>query len=121
MNIQESLLKNSLLGNEIEKQTISIKPSLSADRFHFENYLLGGKSAIFRTCDESRAADPSLTSGMHWIDPDGQGIGDNPIYVYCNMTTGDDTKYFKKLRSLKRRNLKKTSDKVRHRFHTIAN
>lgn len=88
MNIQESLLKNSLLGNEIEKQTISIKPSLSADRFHFENNLLAGMNTIFRTCDESRAADPSLTSGMYWIDPDGQGVGDDPIVVSCNMTTG---------------------------------
>lgn len=25
---------------------------------------------------------------MYWIDPDGQGIGDNPISVYCDMTTG---------------------------------
>ncbi|KAK4011383.1 hypothetical protein OUZ56_020497 [Daphnia magna] len=25
---------------------------------------------------------------MYWIDPDGQGVGDDPIYVFCNMTTG---------------------------------
>ncbi len=47
-----------------------------------------GKSFILRTCRETRAADPSLTSGMYWIDPDGQGIGDDPIYVYCDMATG---------------------------------
>ncbi|KAK4010430.1 hypothetical protein OUZ56_019574 [Daphnia magna] len=41
-----------------------------------------------RTCAELRAADSSLSSGMHWIDPDGLGVGDNPIIVYCNMTTG---------------------------------
>ena len=35
-----------------------------------------------------RASDPSLNSGMHWIDPDGQGVGDDPIYVYCDMATG---------------------------------
>ena len=46
------------------------------------------KSAIQRTCRETKAADPSLSSGMYWIDPDGQGIGDDPIYVYCDMTTG---------------------------------
>ena len=47
------------------------------------------KLAIFRTCREVRAADdPTLASGMHWIDPDGQGIGEDPIYVYCNMATG---------------------------------
>jgi hypothetical protein len=29
---------------------------------------------------------PSFASGMQWIDPDGQGIGDDPIYVYCDMS-----------------------------------
>ncbi|XP_046638029.1 uncharacterized protein LOC124316246 isoform X2 [Daphnia pulicaria] len=47
-----------------------------------------GKSGIPRTCRELRAVDPSLSSGMHWIDPDGQGVGDDPIYVYCDMTSG---------------------------------
>ncbi|XP_046645807.1 uncharacterized protein LOC124336159 [Daphnia pulicaria] len=47
-----------------------------------------GKSGIPRTCRGLRAADPSLSSGMHWIDPDGQGVGDDPIYVYCDMTSG---------------------------------
>ncbi len=46
------------------------------------------KSVIFRTCRETRAADPSLTSGMYWVDPDGQGVGDDPIHVYCDMTSG---------------------------------
>ncbi|XP_046462614.1 uncharacterized protein LOC124208790 isoform X1 [Daphnia pulex] len=46
----------------------------------------GGKSgSIHRTCREAHLADPFLTSGMNWIDPDGQGVGDNPIYVYCDM------------------------------------
>ena len=47
-----------------------------------------GKSYVLRTCRETRAADPSLGSGMYWIDPDGQGVGDDPIYVYCNMASG---------------------------------
>ena len=41
-----------------------------------------------RTCREAHLADPSLTSGMHWIDPDGQAVGDDPIYVFCDMTSG---------------------------------
>ena len=50
---------------------------------------IGGRNnAILRTCRETRAANPFLTSGMHWIDPDGQGVGDDPIYVYCNMSSG---------------------------------
>ena len=48
-----------------------------------------GKSVSFlRTCRELLAADPLLTPGMHWIDPDGQGVGDDPIYVYCDMVKG---------------------------------
>lgn len=46
------------------------------------------KDAVPRTCREARAAAPSLSSGMYWIDPDGQGVGDGPIYVYCDMTSG---------------------------------
>ncbi len=47
-----------------------------------------GKSGIPRTCRELRAINPSLASGMQFIDPDGQGLGDDPIYVYCDMSTG---------------------------------
>jgi hypothetical protein len=51
--------------------------------------LRNGKNSITsRTCRQVRDGDPSLTSGMYWIDPDGQGIGDGPIYVYCDMATG---------------------------------
>nr|CAH0107071.1 unnamed protein product [Daphnia galeata] len=46
------------------------------------------RNGIPRTCREAHLADPSLTSGMHWIDPDGQAVGDDPIYVYCDMISG---------------------------------
>ncbi|XP_057373275.1 uncharacterized protein LOC130694145 [Daphnia carinata] len=39
--------------------------------------------ATHRTCREIKDANPSLYDGMYWIDPDGQGIGDPPIYVDC--------------------------------------
>jgi hypothetical protein len=52
------------------------------------NRKVAGKSAMVRTCRELRATDPTLTSGMYWIDPDGQGVGEDPINVYCDMTTG---------------------------------
>ncbi|XP_046459494.1 uncharacterized protein LOC124205942 [Daphnia pulex] len=48
----------------------------------------GGKSGIMRTCQELHDTDPSLPSGMYSIDPDGDGVGNSPIYVYCNMTSG---------------------------------
>ena len=46
------------------------------------------QNAILRTCREIHASNPLLDSGIYWIDPDGQGVGDEPINVYCNMTTG---------------------------------
>ncbi|KZS14822.1 Contactin associated protein 1-like protein [Daphnia magna] len=42
-------------------------------------------NATLRTCHEIHAANPSYASGMYWIDPDGQGIGDPPIHVHCDM------------------------------------
>ena len=52
---------------------------------------IGNRQAnvIYRTCHEAHAADSSLKSGTHWIDPDGKGVGDDPIRVHCNMTTGN--------------------------------
>ena len=53
-----------------------------------------------RTCDEFYSATlrnyqeigyeggALIKSGMYWIDVDGQGVGEPPIYVYCNMTDG---------------------------------
>lgn len=48
-----------------------------------------GNNAIFRTCHEINEANPLLGSGIHSIDPDGKGRGDEAINVYCNMTTGN--------------------------------
>ena len=45
-------------------------------------------SAPAKTCLEALTNDPNLKSGMYWIDPDGLGIGDAAIYVYCNITSG---------------------------------
>ena len=45
--------------------------------------------AIHRSCHEAHAANPSLPSGMYWIDPDGHGVGDDPINVFCDMTSGE--------------------------------
>ena len=42
-----------------------------------------------RSCQETRSADPSLQSGNYYIDPDGINVGDAPINVFCNMSTGN--------------------------------
>ena len=44
--------------------------------------------AIAGSCEELRIVDPSSESGVYRIDPDGTDNGDDPITVYCNMTTG---------------------------------
>ncbi len=55
------------------------------------------RSAVFypRTCKEARDSGlPEFQeSGMYWIDPDGLGIGDGVIYVYCDMSSGKHNKF----------------------------
>jgi hypothetical protein len=46
------------------------------------------RGVIPRSCHEARLADPSLSTGVYWIDPDGQGVGDDPIQVNCDMSSG---------------------------------
>ncbi len=53
--------------------------------------------AVARTCQEAILANSSLNSGMYWIDPDGQGYGDAPIYVYCDMSKGKRFVFFSNL------------------------
>ena len=83
---QETILNFLLQSNEVP---VSPTGSKSIAENYRQNVIQSsGKSGIPRTCRELRAANPSLASGMQWIDPDGQGIGDDPIYVYCDMSTG---------------------------------
>jgi hypothetical protein len=53
---------------------------------------------------------------MYWIDPDGQGVGEDPIVAFCNMTTGTQTEIFDLKKSLF-----STDFKVRLLFCTTAN
>ena len=85
------MLVESLIKQQREE---SIKVDLYNRNDYHQQQLMSrssARSAVQRTCRETRASDPFLTSGMYWIDPDGQGIGDDPIYVYCDMTTGNFT------------------------------
>ncbi len=86
MNEQETILNFLLQANELPVSPTGSKSIAANNR---QNVIQSsGKSEIPRTCRELRAANPSLASGMQWIDPDGQGMGDDPIYVYCDMSTG---------------------------------
>ena len=42
-----------------------------------------------RNYEEIRSVDPMATSGNYQIDPDGWTVGDGPISVFCDMTTGN--------------------------------
>ena len=77
---QERRLTSLLEAAELPVSTDSVNKEISIRST--------GKSGIPRTCRGLQATNPSLPSGMHWIDPDGQGLGDDPIYVYCDMTSG---------------------------------
>jgi hypothetical protein len=85
---QETILNFLLQENELP---ISSTVSKSIENYRQNVIQSNGKSEIPRTCREFRAVNPSLASGMQFIDPDGQGIGDDPIFVYCDMSSG---KYF---------------------------
>jgi len=43
-----------------------------------------------RSCFEIKATNPTAQSRVYSIDPDGQIGADEPILVYCNMTTRND-------------------------------
>ncbi len=82
---QETILNFLLQANELP---ISPTGSKSIENYRQNVIQSSGKVGTPRTCRELRAANPSLASGMQFIDPDGQGNGDDPIYVYCDMATG---------------------------------
>ena len=40
---------------------------------------------VGRSCQDLKFKDPSRLSGWYPIDPDGDGEGEPPIFVYCDM------------------------------------
>ena len=57
--------------------------------FAFEGVVLSKSFLMPRSCAEARSADPTLQSDNYYVDPDGTNVGDEPIYVYCDMSTGN--------------------------------
>jgi hypothetical protein len=83
---QETILNFLLQATELPVSPTGSKSFAANNR---QNVIQSSrKSGIPRTCRELFVADPSFYAGMQWIDPDGQGIGDDPIYVYCDMSSG---------------------------------
>jgi hypothetical protein len=120
---QETILNFLLQANELP---VSPTGSIAANnRQHFIQS--SGKSGIPRTCRELRAANPSLSSGMQWIDPDGQETGDGPIYVYCDMSSGKFViRHFHlfilkiKLKSANRIDINFTRQRISHRRGSLC-
>ena len=77
-------LKNSEPKGMLEEAVSNLEKKMAAQ----EGIIDKLKTPNPKTCDTILQSDPSKESGMYWIDPDGQGQGDGPIYVYCNMSTG---------------------------------
>jgi hypothetical protein len=55
------------------------------------------KGVMPRSCHEVRMTDPSLPTDVYWINSDGQDVGDDPIQVNCDMSTGIITLFKKYL------------------------
>ena len=47
----------------------------------------GGRYYMPRSCYEIKASNPNATTGLYFIDPDGQINGDGTIQVHCDMVT----------------------------------
>ncbi|EFX72232.1 contactin associated protein-like protein [Daphnia pulex] len=86
-NQQDLLMKVNELETAVQEHE-EYSSSLSRQDEGQETENVWTKSEFYRTCADLRATDLSIPSGMRWIDPDGQGVGENPIHVYCNMSTG---------------------------------
>ena len=85
---QEHLLKECKTCSNMKKKSENKMP-LEYDVIDYSLQKIKRPSLLApKTCLEALTEDPSLESGMFLIDPDGQGRGDDPIYVYCNMATG---------------------------------
>lgn len=72
----------------LEEKVGRLEQELRSEKETIQRLLAAGNNNTPRTCHEIHDSDPSLASGMYWIDPDGQGVGDAPIFVFCDMSTG---------------------------------
>ena len=91
MHIQELYDEiKQLKAESLNKEKIFIKAQEEIKRLQILVENNGGKkvNSLPRSCSELKSADPTLPSGNYAIDPDGTDIGDQPIYVYCNMVNG---------------------------------
>jgi hypothetical protein len=87
VHLESNVHKHKEMLVAIQSMQPNIFPKLDLDNFEVAQQYV--KASGLRTCREIRSNDLSLPSGMYWIDPDGQGVGDDAIFVHCDMTTGN--------------------------------
>ena len=85
VNEQDEKL-TSCLSQQQQQKVLSTNNEIASDVRSLTRSV--AKSSLPRTCNEARLADPTLANGIYWVDPDGQGVGDDPIQVYCDMSKG---------------------------------
>ncbi|XP_046458291.1 uncharacterized protein LOC124205042 [Daphnia pulex] len=86
VHLESNVHKHKEMLVAIQSMQPNIFPKLDLDNLEVAQQYV--KASGLRTCREIRSNDLSLPSGMYWIDPDGQGVGDDAIFVHCDMTTG---------------------------------
>jgi len=85
---------------ELEQKLESIITTSTPDK-EYRDYGLSKQNAVAtssaadgryympRSCYEIKASNPNATTGLYFIDPDGQINGDGSIQVHCDMTTSN--------------------------------
>ena len=101
MEFETSQLKKKLEleVDQLKKKNVELEQKLESvlltSTAHVSNHLTKknaietGNSREFlpRSCYELKATKPTAQSGFHFIDPDGQINGDDPVLAYCDMDT----------------------------------
>ncbi len=87
-DLEGKVLKLESRVRNLEEEIGRLEPKTNKASLHIASQKKMRQKPVHRTCTEIGEADSSLTSGMYWIDPDGSEVGDDPIFVFCDMTTG---------------------------------
>lgn len=86
-HIQILLEENAQLKSKYEVLAAQIQNIMSNEKSNFKenNNMYNRMNNIPRSCSEILYSDPLAKSGNYYIDPDGTDVGDDPIFVFCDM------------------------------------
>lgn len=83
MQVEIDLQKAEI--QEVKRENMELKEKLSLDELPANK-----EYSIPRSCYELKAIDPNAQTGIHYIDPDGQINAEEPMQVFCDMTTSNN-------------------------------